>query len=182
MDNLIFDRLRSDVEKALDRTNSSSNLKGAYNYTDLNRVETWCGYLQDILNSYGAQLKLTIKVNWNMRDYPTRLNIDRIRNNIATLRSTCYAIMSSEIIESNNTLNYEQANILEKILFDIDKYIEDITKTINLNCSLGSALIGIKFTEMSVNTDGINEGKKVSILNEVGTFLCTRKYITMKGA
>ena len=37
MDNLIFDRLKSDVDTALSNPENTSFLKGAYNYTDLNR-------------------------------------------------------------------------------------------------------------------------------------------------
>ena len=50
MDDLIYDRVLSDVENALNNPGDSSNLKGSYNYTDLNRVEKWCEYLKDILS------------------------------------------------------------------------------------------------------------------------------------
>ena len=52
MDDLIYDRVLSDVENALNNPGNSSNLKGSYNYTDLNRVEKWCEYLKDILSKF----------------------------------------------------------------------------------------------------------------------------------
>lgn len=48
-----------------------------------------------------------------MKDYPTRTQIDRIRHNIDKLKEFCYGIITDSIIY-NNTMNYEQANILEK--------------------------------------------------------------------
>ena len=86
MDNLIFDRLKTDVENALNNPSSTEFLKGSYNYTDLNRVEQWCEYIQNLLNDYGKGISLEIKTNWNLRDYPTRVQIDRIRGNIEYLK------------------------------------------------------------------------------------------------
>jgi len=105
MDKLIFDRLRRDVELALERANSPEFQKGAYNYTDLNRVETWCKFIQDLLNDYAKGIDLETKTNWNLRDYPFRVQVDRIRSNIEILKNACYAIKSNDIIEYNNTLN-----------------------------------------------------------------------------
>ena len=111
MDNLIYDRLSSDVDTALNNPDSTSSLKGAYNYTDLNRVETWCEYIENILIEYGFVGGLVLKKNWNIRDYPTRTHIDRIRNNIKTLRDYCRGL-ETEVIVFNNTMNYVQANFL----------------------------------------------------------------------
>lgn len=180
VDNLIFDRLTRDVEIALERPNSSEFQKGAYNYMDLNRVEQWCEYLMELLNDYGKGIELEIKMNWNLRDYPTRKQIDRIRSNLDTIKNTCYALIT-ETIEYNNTLNYEQANILEKILFDIDEYIKEMTRTVELQYNLASRINIVKNVYMSVNTDVINEDKEVPIQDNIGAFLCSRKYINMKG-
>ena len=73
MDNLIYDRLSSDVDTALNNPDSTSSLKGAYNYTDLNRVETWCEYIENILIEYGFVGGLVLKKNWNIRDYPEHI-------------------------------------------------------------------------------------------------------------
>lgn len=180
VDNLIFDRLRRDVELALERPNASEFQKGAYNYTDLNRVEQWCEYLKNMLNDYGKEISIEIKMNWNLRDYPTRVHIDRIRSNLDTIKNACYALIT-ETIEYNNTLNYEQANILEKILFDIDEYIKEMTRIVELQYNLASRLNIVKNVYMSVNTDVINEDREVPMKENVGTFLSSRKYINMKG-
>lgn len=147
MDNLIYDRLLSDVEEALNNPNSTEHLKGSYNHTDLNRVETWCKYLKDILQDYGFNENLNIKTNWNMRDYPTRVHIDRIRNNIQALKEFCKGL-TTETITYNNTLNYEQANILEKILFDINSYFEKVHSELNLEEDISFYLVNKKYVSL----------------------------------
>ena len=152
MDDLIYDRTLSDVETALRTPNSSEFLKGAYNYTDLNRVEGWCEYIQELLRSYGFNQELETKTDWNVTDFPSQAQIDRIRNNIDTLKNFCYAI-STETIEYNNTLDYEQANILEKILFDINQYIEEILVTLTPSPQMGFLLVRRKYIHLKVEEE-----------------------------
>lgn len=144
MDNLIFDRLKTDVENALNNPSSTEFLKGAYNYTDLNRVETWCEYIQNLLNDYGKNIELSIKTNWNLRDYPTRLQIDRIRGNIDYLKDMLQDL-KTETIEYANTLDYEKANALEKIIYDVYEYIKEMTRTLELQYNFGATLIRKKY-------------------------------------
>jgi len=98
MENLIFDRTLLDVETALASQNSIEFQKGAYNYNDLNRVENWCEYLAEKLKAYGFIQEISIKKNWTMKDYPTKIEIDRIRKNIDTLKEFCYAVQTREIV------------------------------------------------------------------------------------
>lgn len=144
MDNLIFDRLKTDVENALNNPSSTEFLKGSYNYTDLNRVETWCEYIQNLLNDYGKEINLEIKTNWNLRDYPTRAQIDRIRGNIDYLKDM-FQRLKTETIEYTNTLDYEKANVLEKIIYDVYEYIKEMTRTLELQYNFGATLIRKKY-------------------------------------
>lgn len=144
MDNLIYDRTLRDIEEALNNSNSSNYLKGNYNYTDLNRVEQWCQYLMNILSYYGFTETLVIKNNWNLKDYPTRAQIDRIRHNIDKLKDFCYGIITETIVY-NNTMNYEQANKLEKILYDIDKYFKEMNVILNMQYNFGVTIINKKY-------------------------------------
>ena len=153
MDSLVFDRMKRDVELAIEKTGYNEFQKGAYNHTDLNRVESWCEFIQNLLNDYAKNINLDIKTDWNLRDYPFREQIDRIRKNIEILRDACYAIISNEAIEYNNTLNYEQANILEKILYNIDVYIKDMTRRIEHSYNFGIALIEAKYIDLIVDTE-----------------------------
>ena len=180
MNNLIFDRTRMDVENALANTSSSEFQKGTYNYTDLNRVESWCKYLKEKFEIYGFNEELQIKTNWSLTNYPTRSEIDRIRENIEELKEFCYALLTEEIIY-NNTLDYEQANTLEKILYDIDKYIKSITVEENLKYNIGIATIQNKYitTKVDTETDGSKHIQNLSV--KTGIFLIRKKYVTMKG-
>ena len=142
MDSLIYDRTSSDVESSL------TNSKGSYNYTDLNRVEEWCEYLQSILANYGYSEELEIKTDWAMTDYITRTQMDRIRANIDSLKDFCEAL-STETIEYDNTMNYKQANALEQILYDISQYIESEKDTVELSYNIGAVLITKEYVNIT---------------------------------
>ena len=179
MDNLIFDRLSSDVDNALNNANSKQYLKGSYNITDLNRVEQWCEYIKDILYEYGKKTQLEIKKDWNFRNYPTRTQIDRIRNNIKTLKNLCYAIKTQEIIY-NNTLDFEQANTLEKILYDIDNYIIENKQSNYLNKEIGATVVRTNYCSFLLDTHKRYYENK-TVIKSAG-FVSIVKYIQMKGA
>jgi hypothetical protein len=178
MDDLIYDRLLSDVETALNNPGSIVHLKGSYNYIDLNRVEQWCEYLKDILSKYGFAETLTIKTNWNLKDFPTRIQIDRIRHNIDKLKDFCYGIITETIIY-NNTMDYEQANVLEKILYDINQYFKQMNTILNLPYNFGTTLIRRNYIELPINTDTIKVEHEVPTDYNVGILLVHRKYIKL---
>ena len=144
MDDLIFDRTSNDVREALNNPKSKENLKGAYNYADLNRVESWCEYLQNVLSEYGFDEELEIKKNWSVTDYPTLSQVNRIRENIDVLKEFCSSLITETIVY-NNTMTYEQANIIEKILYDIDLHINEMTKMLNVNYGVGFFSIKNKY-------------------------------------
>lgn len=135
MEALIFDRNSYDVEEALNNPNSTNNLKGAYNYVDLNRVETWGKFIQECLIPYGFKNELYWKNNWNIRDYPTLQQINRIRNNIIAERD--FLNLNNNIIV-NDTLDYEQANELEKTFNDIMNYFDENFYSTDSNNKIGA--------------------------------------------
>lgn len=118
----IFDRTQADVDLVrLDPTNS--NNKGAFNYNDLNRIESDCGFLMNFFNAsdlFNKKINLIIKTDWNIRDIPTITDINRIRNNILTLKNNMN--LNVEDIEFSDSLNYIKVNVLEKHL----KLIKDV--------------------------------------------------------
>ena len=125
MDKLIFDRTASDVEYARNNPSAEEWLKGCYNYIDLNRVEEWCKYLSDLLNSYGYVNLIDEKTNWNVNDIQTVEQMERYLKNVKTLIET-FAIKKDtpNLPETMNKLTYSQANDIEKILFDINNLIQ----------------------------------------------------------
>ena len=91
MDRLIFDRTNEDVIYAKEHQNSNEFLKGAYNYTDLNRIEEWCQFLAEKLTEYSYPVTITTKTNWTMADFPTEAQMNRIRGNIKALKDAYYS-------------------------------------------------------------------------------------------
>lgn len=112
-DTLITDRTEVDV--------AQKTAKGHYNATDLNRVERAVQELAGRLNVAGHNLAITVKINWAITDIPTLADMERYRNNIATIR-TALAMLSSTPQTPNTmrNLTWQQANDIEKILHDVE--------------------------------------------------------------
>ena len=118
MDNLIYDRTQEDVLYALNNPSSENFLKGAYNYTDLNRIENWCSYIADILNSYNYPVEVTVKTNWSMTDFPIKFDMERIRQNVNRLKQAYFSF--TQIPENLEYMTWRKANDIEKILYELD--------------------------------------------------------------
>jgi hypothetical protein len=131
----LYDRNQSDIDylKSLYESIKSTGiipedylggLKGALNYSDLNRIENNCEYLSSLLNLYGYYNSITVKTNWIVSDLITLEELNRIRHNVNTLLD-CYINFSDkqEIIYNNN-LNFTQINTLEWNLYIINLYSE----------------------------------------------------------
>lgn len=113
---LIYDRTQSDVD--------NRTTKGYHNYTDLNRIETACKELAEILTSYGYPVYITTKINWAMTDRRTESEMERIRKNIKSLKDTYYMAKNTPALPSTiNPITWQKANAIEKILYDIDLLI-----------------------------------------------------------
>ena len=83
--------------------------KGAYNYSDLNRVERAVEEISDL-----AGLGLVTKTDWGMWDIPRASDMTRYLSNIRSIKNK-YGI-NIPLPDSMNHLTYETANNIEKIL------------------------------------------------------------------
>lgn len=119
MEKLIFDRTEADI------INNTS--KGQYNSEDLNRVETWCKYLAETLTNYGYKVEITTKINWGELDYPYGEEIERIRNNVNTLKEAYFSF--TQVPETLNKIDIDKANKIEKILAEINELIGIMIQT-----------------------------------------------------
>lgn len=124
MDDLIYDRTQADVTYALNNPDSSSFLKGAYNYTDLNRIETWCEYIKNQLNTYNYFVNIVTKTDWTMEDFPTKYELKRIRDNVELLKESFMAF--TKVPDNLEKMTYEKANDLEKVLYEINNLIRNM--------------------------------------------------------
>lgn len=86
--------------------------KGAYNYTDLNRVESAVAELAPELG-----LRLETKTDWGLWDLPTQSEMERYLSNIMAIRNACpTTTVFPPLPNSMNKLTYESANNIERVL------------------------------------------------------------------
>lgn len=141
MINLIYDRTSGDVvrvealrKKVKNRTASTaemsewlSSLKGAYNYTDLNRVGDAINYLANLLNSYAYYNNIKAKNDWKIGDKPNHEQMEKYLNDLKQLKETFFVFQSSPQIPNDMvSLTYEEANNIEKLIYDIDFILKNM--------------------------------------------------------
>lgn len=109
-----------------ERAEWQTDLKGAYNASDLNRVGIAMNYLRDRLTEAGylKGTEFNLRIDWPYFEIPTHnefknyiLAVGTIRNALAIYRTTPPAPTKY------NSLNIEEANNIEKILIDVDELI-----------------------------------------------------------
>lgn len=94
--------------------------KGAYNYSDLNRVE---GATRDLGELAG--IALVTKTDWTGWDIPKRADMARILNNIAILRQRFPTPSNSPALpKTMERLTVTAANNIERVLSDIADAVE----------------------------------------------------------
>lgn len=137
---LITDRTRSDVDRAIDLSAKGladmtaeelaefeAGLKGAYNATDLNRVESAVQYLTERLTIAGVYRTLSTKNTWARQDYPVSTEMVRYLENIRALRSSFTLPADAPTVpEDMHRFTYQEANNIEKLLLIIDAIITNI--------------------------------------------------------
>ena len=57
-----------------------------------------------------------------MTDYPTAIEMERIRNNVNTLKKAYFSF--AEIPENLDYITWQKANDIERILYEIDKILK----------------------------------------------------------
>lgn len=128
---LITDRTVQDV------TNRTA--KGCIAYTDLNRVETACRELADIL-----LVDIETKTNWGIRDFRTDSDMQRIRSNIEKLRNAYFVKPTTPA--TPRRIEYQsisEANNIEQILADIyEMYESSLRGARRLAFRIGTRPIG----------------------------------------
>jgi hypothetical protein len=138
--NLITDRTAADVERyltlrnkgfanltAAEKTEWLSNMKGAYNYTDLNRVEEAVQYLADKLRERGYRVDIVDKKVWTMNSLPTMADMNRYLNNVRVIRNAFATLGTTPQVPSSIAgLTYKEANDIEQIIFDVNKLLDNM--------------------------------------------------------
>ena len=108
--------------------------KGAYNYTDLNRVESAVGELAGLLG-----LSLVTKTNWTVWDIPMQSDMERYLSNVEAIRDACPKNVELPILPSTmNGLTYDGANRIEEVLLLVYRSITEEEH----ECVLGEFILG----------------------------------------
>jgi hypothetical protein len=137
---LITDRTQMDVDRvnmlvkkgwanmtAEERSEWESGLKGAYNISDLNRVQSAVRYLSDRLAAVGYPLKLSEVKNWTAQDVPTRSDLENYLADVRAVRGVFTLLKTTPPApETMIGLNYIRANNIEQILLDVDMLLSNM--------------------------------------------------------
>lgn len=139
LENLITDRSEADVERfialrnkgfaamtAEERAEWEAGMKGAYNATDLNRVGRALNYVRDRLHlaGYVGKTVFTAKENWTVNDVPTAVDLAYYLAAVRVVHDAmAYYKTTPQPPYPSGSLDYKEANDIEKILIDIDELI-----------------------------------------------------------
>lgn len=133
--NLITDRTQADADrvsylaqKVAKKTATDTeiaeyltDLKGAYNASDLNRVGAAVEYVAGRLNEYGYLVSVEPKKDWVMGDIPTPSQMTAYLNDVSKLRAMLTVAQTTpEVPEDMEKLTWQEANDIEQILVDLD--------------------------------------------------------------
>lgn len=136
--NLITNRTQADVDRvaalagrvsagtatAAEKTEWATDLKGAYNASDLNRVGAAVAYVAGRLNGYGYAVTVSPKLDWTVSDIPTAGQMAAYLRDVAALRAALtVAADTPEVPENMDRLTWKEANDIEKILTDVDELL-----------------------------------------------------------
>ena len=118
----------TDEEKALWYGEAA---KGAYNYTDLNRVESVVAELAEDIG-----LALATKNDWNVWGLPTQADMTRYLDNVETIKNAVWGGVNLPPTPLNaDGLTYEDANTIENILLTTRRRYEDSPRSGEIFCS-----------------------------------------------
>lgn len=119
IDNLVFDRTQADLDNL--------TRKAYIDYQDLIRVESAVKWISYVLNKKGYRNTTKNRLNWNMNDFRTDSDMERLRQNIAAVRTAYYTPEGTPLTPEKITYtSIYQANAIEKILRDLGQLAEKI--------------------------------------------------------
>ena len=136
---LVTDRTLADVTRwrtlrdkgyanmtAEERAEWDAGLKGAYNYTDLNRVGEALNYVRDRLAAAGymSTLDFTARTDWAEGVIPPPVDLVDLLQYVSIVRGALAQFRTTPPVpEYSGGLDYQEANAIEQIIFDVDKLI-----------------------------------------------------------
>ena len=140
---MIYDRTQADVDDANriiakinngealtqdEQNRVDAGLKGRYNYTDLNRVESKAAEVAALLTAAGYPTSISVKTDWRASDKLRRADIARYLDNIATIRRILPEVMAPPAVPISRWLDYAAANDIERTLWAVEAALDGITQ------------------------------------------------------
>ena len=117
-------RVSAGTATGAEKTEWASDLKGAYNASDLNRVGAAVAYVAGRLNGYGYAVTVSPKQDWTVSDIPTAGQMTAYLRDVAALRGAIAVIASTPPTpDSASGLTWQKANNIEQILVDVDELL-----------------------------------------------------------
>lgn len=148
--NLITDRTAADVaafvhlrDKGWDnmtdaeREQWTAGMKGAYNASDLNRVCNALNYMRDILVDAGylSGREFFLKADWTTGEVITAQFFSEYISAVETVRGALAQFSTTPQTPADvGSLDYKDANDIEKILIDMYDISQLLTQTKNIYC------------------------------------------------
>lgn len=112
---------------AEERAEWNTSMKGAYNHTDLNRVENAVAYLAQRLNEFGYHVDPLVTQTWNTTSIPKPVDMTRYLNNVKEIREAFVTLRTTpDVPASMRKMTYVEANEIEQILHDVDMLINNM--------------------------------------------------------
>lgn len=155
LSNLITDRTLDDFSRwlylrdkgyanmtAYEREEWATDMKGAYNASDLNRVSAVLNYLKERLSEAGYldDASFNVREDWQKNEIPTAADFSEYIGAVAAVREALTHYPTTPHTPANNgSLDFQGANDIEKILIDID---ELTTKMLNARYFSGDLFSG----------------------------------------
>lgn len=116
---LITDRTAADV--------SAGRRKGYYNALDLIRVGEAMVYAQGLLKDSGYAVSIAVKLDWQLDDIPTKVQMDQYISSVRNLRHAMDLLATTPAApDSMDRLGYNGANDIEKILEDVEYTVHHV--------------------------------------------------------
>ena len=104
---------------------NSGTLKGAYNFSDLNRVESAVKTLASELSELGFPITLETKTDWSLSAIPSVQEMRRYLNNLVVLQNavSVFQELTPTLPNDMQHLSFEDANRMEEMLMGIDWWV-----------------------------------------------------------
>lgn len=119
-------------------------MKGAYNYTDLNRVGGALQALQSVFESYGYSVPVNVRTDWAEGEWPTTAEMNAYVQSVKNIRSAVTVLSATPTApDSMDDGTVVIWNNIEQILLDVEALISRMESNVDTAWASGIAYTGL---------------------------------------